>query len=159
MKRNPLLPTALIFAMSLPAVALETVQRTTIAREHGAVELVMFFTTGCEPCREALLSWNRLVVGADELGLDVSFRAVSGELSEDIELFLEEQPIEGEVVSDPAIDLARAYGLRKLPSIIIVRPGQGAEILSAQALTLERLRTIVGEITDSPIQPVGHDHE
>ena len=43
--------------------------------------------------------------------------------------FLEERPFEGEVLSDPAVDLSRAHDLRNLPSVIMVR-GKGAEVLA-----------------------------
>jgi len=136
---------AVVFAAS--SGALEVVQPTA-GHEHGEVEVVLFFTTGCAPCRAYMPSWNDLVRESDAEGLAVSFRAVSGELSQDIALYLEEQPIAGEVLSDPAIDLARAYGLRDLPSLVVVRPGLGAEILAPQCLTLARLRAIVGAMLD-----------
>jgi thiol-disulfide isomerase/thioredoxin len=140
----------LAVVLAAPSGALEVVQKTTAGHEHGAVEVVLFFTTACAPCRAYLPSWNDLVRESDAEGLAVSFRAVSGELSQDIALYLEDQPIAGEVLSDPAIDLARAYGLRDLPSLVVVRPGLGAEILAPQRLTLARLRSIVGAMLDGP---------
>ena len=160
--RKSVAAVSLGLALCAPSAGLERVQETTSAHEYGAVEVVLFFTTECAPCREVIPVWNDLVRESDTEGLEVSFRAVSGELADDIRLYLEGQPIAGEVVSDPAVDLARAYGLQKLPSVVVVRPGQGTEILTPERLTLARLRAIVGEVMTTQSSrrqdPVGYDH-
>lgn len=125
MKRSLLNLTVLILAVSTPCAALEPVQRTTIASEHGAVEVVLFFISSREASRQTIQAMNRLMVGADELGLDSSFRSVACEPSEDIEPFFEKKLLEGEVVSDSAAELVRTHGLRTLPSAVIARGGRG----------------------------------
>ena len=129
-----------LIAGTLPA--LETVQPATDPDLGGRVEVVTFFTTTCVPCADRLARWDDLVRVAASEGLAMRSRAVSGELRPTIEDFLEVSPILGEVVSDPGVELARAYGLTRLPVVVVVVLGGGVRVLDAEALTLSLLREL-----------------
>jgi hypothetical protein len=95
--QSSLVVVALTIVLTAPSAALEVVQKATSAHEPGVAEvLLLFWTTKCVPCGAHMRSWNDLGREADTEGL--------------------------EVLSDPALDLARADGLRELPSVVVVRP-------------------------------------
>lgn len=106
-------PAQSIAVKSAPALA------AALERHRGQAVVVNFWATWCEPCREEMPSLQRLARRMEGQGLAVLTVAVSDRESA-VKDFLWEISVELPVVHDRQQTESRAWGVRVLPTSIVL---------------------------------------
>ena len=98
-------------------------QHLTLGDMHGRVVLLDFWASWCGPCRQSFPLYEKLRSEMPEQ--DFALLAINlDETAEAPTAFLTEHPVHYTSLADPAGEVARAYGLRGMPtSFLIDRDG------------------------------------
>ena len=105
-----------------PALSLKDLSgRThTLADHRGKALLINFWATWCEPCRQEMPSMQRL---RDRLGKRFAVLAVNvDEPDARVREFIRETRLDLPVLMDPGKTVTRAWGVRVLPTSVLVGP-------------------------------------
>jgi peroxiredoxin len=90
-----------------------------LADYRGKVVLVDFWASWCSPCRQSLPLYDKL--RRNFPATDFAILAVNlDEESADARTFLSEHPVEYTTLQDPQGDVAKAYGLKGMPSSYLI---------------------------------------
>jgi thiol-disulfide isomerase/thioredoxin len=95
----------------------------TLSNLHGKVVLLDFWASWCGPCRQSFPLYEQL--RAELPTQDFTLLAINLDETEAApSAFLQEHPVHYTSLADPAGDVAKAYGLRGMPtSFVIDRDG------------------------------------
>ncbi|TNE87776.1 MAG: redoxin domain-containing protein [Deltaproteobacteria bacterium] len=118
---------------------------------EGKVVVLAFWASWCGPCREELPAIDRIARRMSKDGLPVQFLAVSTDASErDYKRYVEKFPLDHvDVTRDE--ELARALGIRALPTLWVIGPDGRAKFkhLGYQPGSEARLETELRELATS----------
>lgn len=98
----------------------------TVAADPKRVTLVHFFASWCEPCERELPGLaSFLKERPDDIRL---FGVAVGEPASRAKTFVDRFSLPGPVASDPDKDIARAFGVRGLPTTVAIAPAGRAAL-------------------------------
>ena len=103
---------------AIPGASAATSASLDLARHHGRVVIVDFWASWCKPCRQSIPWLNSMRERYASSGLDIIGVNVDAE-HRDAEHFLQDVPIQFEIVFDPNGDLARQFNVRGMPSSFV----------------------------------------
>jgi peroxiredoxin len=100
---------------------LKTLDGETVALAdlRGHVTVLDFWATWCGPCRAELPSMEKLYA---EFGGEVRFYGVNDENSSTVKKFVSEKKLQMPVLLDAAREVHRRYGVRAIPTLLIIGP-------------------------------------
>ena len=108
---------------------------------QGRVVVLNFWATWCTPCQEEMPLLDQLHRSASE---ELVVLAVNqGERPEQVQAFLEQHQLRLPVLLDRDTRVSRQYGVRGLPTTIVIDPTGRIAAIHAGLLTPEDLRTLL----------------
>lgn len=106
--------------LALPDLQGDTVELRSVAADRRLV-VVSFWGVWCDPCRAELKDLARLYSERSEDGLEVLAVSIGG-FRRDVDRFVEEEQLPFEVLLDDESQTWSSYGLRVLPTTVLVGP-------------------------------------
>jgi len=105
-------------AFELPVFAQKD-KRMTLAEQRGKVVLLDFWASWCGPCRQSFPLYEKL--RSEMPAADFTLVAIDlDEMTDGPAAFLYEHPVHYVSLADPEGDVAKAYGLRGMPSSFVI---------------------------------------
>ena len=122
---------------------------------HGRIDIVHFFATWCEPCREELPALQRLAARLIPQSVEIVAISVA-EVELRVRRFLEAMPVSFPVLLDQDRAVAKAWNISTLPSTIIIDSDLRPRLMVEHDISWDRLdpKQIV-EMIDG--DPAGND--
>ena len=94
-------------------------EAVALERLRGKVVVLDFWATWCPPCRAELPSVEKL---RKEYGESVAFYGVNDEETSTVKKFVSQQKYEMPVLLDGRRDVHRQYGVRAIPTLLVIGP-------------------------------------
>lgn len=121
--------------LELPGLEGQTVELRTTAAEHRLV-VVAFWATWCRPCHKELEDLARLYEKHASEGLEILAVSIDRH-EEQLERFVREEEIPFVVLLDPELEVFKRYGIRGIPTSILVGPdGSVVRVIRGRRLYL-----------------------
>ena len=107
--------------LNLPGIH-RTVGPVTLADYKGHVVWLDFWATWCAPCKRSLPEYEQIFASLAPRGFTVIGINVDEQPNKSVSRFLSGMQLTFPLVSDRKLDVARAYGVRTMPTGFLIGP-------------------------------------
>lgn len=116
----------------------------TLSGLKGKKVFINFWNTWCPPCKEEMPDLNRLYL-ANRNKVEFIFINIAAQENsvEDIKDYLENEKLKIPVYLDKDASVARAYGVRSIPSTVVIGSGGEVEYASPGGLSYEQAAKLI----------------